>query len=172
MQSKFESATIGTVHNLFLYTTFSVYIRISNEHSLACLTDFIQTLSCSSEITFLSESDTSPPGCAVAIVNSRCEVHLLLQVSSCKSLFQFFFFFATRSVLKGLIDVSKEMSKLQSKRQDISRKLESLRSKTQMNEYKTKVPLNVQTQDESKVCFSICCFYNLLVCYERQLVKS
>ena len=65
----------------------SVFIRLSDAMFLPKFTEFIQTLSSSSSVTFLKSDEVPPSGCAVAIVNSKCDVHLLLRVSVIKILF-------------------------------------------------------------------------------------
>ncbi|CAK8674607.1 unnamed protein product [Clavelina lepadiformis] len=92
--------------------------------------DIIQTLSYSSLVKVLTSSEKPPPGCAVAIVNDKCDINLLL---------------------KGLIDIEKEISKLQAKHADQAKKLSSLKEKRNKPEYKSKVPEAVQKADLEKV---------------------
>ena len=48
--------------------------------------------------------------------------------------------------------MEKEISKLQSKREEQAKKLRTLQERMNQKEYKTKVPQNVQEQDRTKVC--------------------
>ncbi|KAG7277920.1 hypothetical protein CRUP_004699 [Coryphaenoides rupestris] len=71
-----------------------------------------------------------PEGCAVAIASDRCTVNL---------------------VLKGLIDVEKEVAKLTAKQGELEKQMEKLTQKTAKHDYKEKVPAKVQEQDAEKL---------------------
>ncbi|XP_005731906.1 valine--tRNA ligase [Pundamilia nyererei] len=90
----------------------------------------IQTLSYSQAVIPLTANQPVPEGCAVAIASDRCTVNLML---------------------KGLIDVEKEVAKLMTKKGDLEKQMEKLREKMGKNDYKEKVPVKVQEQDAEKL---------------------
>ncbi|XP_063054552.1 valine--tRNA ligase isoform X4 [Engraulis encrasicolus] len=91
----------------------------------------LQTLSYSQTIRPVTGGDQDiPQGCAVAIASDRCSVHLML---------------------KGLIDVEKEVSKLSSKRCDLEKVVSKLREKMEKADYTHKVPAKVQEADLEKM---------------------
>uniref|UniRef100_A0A3P8SSJ1 Valine--tRNA ligase n=1 Tax=Amphiprion percula TaxID=161767 RepID=A0A3P8SSJ1_AMPPE len=90
----------------------------------------IQTLSYSQAIIPLTANQPVPEGCAVAIASDRCTVNLML---------------------KGLIDVEKEVAKLMTKKGDLEKQMEKLRENMAKSDYKEKVPVKVQEQDAEKL---------------------
>ncbi|GAA6097267.1 valine--tRNA ligase, partial [Tachysurus ichikawai] len=91
----------------------------------------IQTLSYSQTIHLVIGSDSAvPQGCAVAIASDKCTVHLLL---------------------KGLIDVEKEVAKLTTKKGELQKQMEKLEEKMSKSDYREKVPAKVQEQDSEKL---------------------
>uniref|UniRef100_A0A669C996 Valine--tRNA ligase n=1 Tax=Oreochromis niloticus TaxID=8128 RepID=A0A669C996_ORENI len=90
----------------------------------------IQTLSYSQAVIPLTANQPVPEGCAVAIASDRCTVNLML---------------------KGLIDVEKEVAKLMTKKGDLEKQMEKLKEKMGKNDYKEKVPVKVQEQDAEKL---------------------
>ncbi|TNN81671.1 Valine--tRNA ligase [Liparis tanakae] len=90
----------------------------------------IQTLSYSQAVIALTAKQPVPGGCAVAIASDRCTVNLML---------------------KGLIDVEKEVAKLMTKKGDLEKQTEKLREKIAKSDYKEKVPVKVQEQDAEKL---------------------
>uniref|UniRef100_A0A3Q1FP25 Valine--tRNA ligase n=1 Tax=Acanthochromis polyacanthus TaxID=80966 RepID=A0A3Q1FP25_9TELE len=90
----------------------------------------IQTLSYSQAVIPLIANQPVPEGCAVAIASDRCTVNLML---------------------KGLIDVEKEVAKLMTKKGDLEKQMEKLRENMAKSDYKEKVPVKVQEQDAEKV---------------------
>ncbi|CAG6014988.1 unnamed protein product [Menidia menidia] len=90
----------------------------------------IQTLSYSQAVIPLTAGQLVPEGCAVAIASDRCTVNLML---------------------KGLIDVDKEVTKLMTKKGDLEKQMEKLSQKMTKNDYREKVPVKVQEQDAEKL---------------------
>uniref|UniRef100_A0A8C1QDF4 Valine--tRNA ligase n=1 Tax=Cyprinus carpio TaxID=7962 RepID=A0A8C1QDF4_CYPCA len=91
----------------------------------------IQTLSYSQAIHPVVGGDsTIPQGCAVAIASDKCTVHLML---------------------KGLIDLEKEVTKLTAKKGELEKQMEKMKEKMAKNDYKEKVPVKVQEADAEKV---------------------
>jgi len=109
-----------------------VYVVFS-EQSLAQTvnkyTDTACTLSSSERIHVVCE-EKPPQGCAVATVSDKCEVHVLL---------------------KGVVDVAKEITKLESKKEKLNGQLGKLREAMEIADYVTKVPENVQQQNIEKL---------------------
>lgn len=92
------------------------------------LSDFkfeLQTLSYCSSTSIVKEA---PSGCAIITVNAQCEVHLLL---------------------KGIIEVEKEITKMEKKREQLVVSITKLKQKMSIEDYEKKVPLNVQ-QDNTE----------------------
>lgn len=90
----------------------------------------IQTLSYSQAVIPLTANQPVPDGCAVAIASDRCTVNLML---------------------KGLIDIEKEVAKLMTKKGDVEKQMEKLKEKMAKSDYKEKVPVKVQEQDAEKL---------------------
>ncbi|KAJ7377423.1 hypothetical protein OS493_029323 [Desmophyllum pertusum] len=109
-----------------------VYVVFS-EQSLATViskyTETACTLSSSERIHVVCE-EKPPQGCAVATVSDKCEVHVLL---------------------KGVVDVAKEITKLEGKQEKLNGQLGKLREAMEIADYATKVPENVQQQNTEKL---------------------
>uniref|UniRef100_A0A4W6C5E4 Valine--tRNA ligase n=1 Tax=Lates calcarifer TaxID=8187 RepID=A0A4W6C5E4_LATCA len=109
----------------YLHCIDSATVSLVQKYSLQ-----IQTLSYSQAIIPLTANQPVPEGCAVAIASDRCTVNLML---------------------KGLIDVEKEVAKLMTKKGDLEKQMEKLREKMAKSDYKEKVPVKVQEQDTEKL---------------------
>lgn len=95
----------------------------SDEKTSSILHNFkmdLQTLSYCSSAEIVKEV---PTGCAILTINSQCEVHL---------------------VLKGIIEVDKEIVKLEKKREQLQQTITKLKQKMSLEDYEKKVPVNVQ----------------------------
>ncbi|KAM6968176.1 valine--tRNA ligase [Aplochiton taeniatus] len=91
----------------------------------------IQTLSYSQAVHALTpDQGAVPVGCAVAIASDRCTVNLML---------------------KGLIDVEKEVAKLTAKKGELEKQMEKLKERMAKGDYKEKVPVKVQELDAEKL---------------------
>uniref|UniRef100_UPI00398E4566 LOW QUALITY PROTEIN: valine--tRNA ligase, mitochondrial n=1 Tax=Pristiophorus japonicus TaxID=55135 RepID=UPI00398E4566 len=88
------------------------------------------TLSRSGSVELLSPGQSAPAGCAIAIVNPHCQVHLLL---------------------KGAIDWAKELEKLAVKQQRVRAQLSAALGRTRVPGYKEKVPERIRLEDAQKV---------------------
>ncbi|XP_053329001.1 valine--tRNA ligase isoform X2 [Spea bombifrons] len=93
-------------------------------------TSYITVLSSTNSLIILQAEDPAPLGTAVNTASDKATVYLSL---------------------KGLIDVEKELSKLQTKRSDLSRQLEKLKERVAGADYRTKVPPAVQQGDSDKI---------------------
>ncbi|XP_013380246.1 valine--tRNA ligase [Lingula anatina] len=113
-------------------TKADLYLRLHDEPTAAMLqkySDVIQTLSSSSAVTIQVEGEV-PQGCAVNTVNAQCEAHMML---------------------KGLIDVDKEIDKLNSKKSSLLSQQSKIEEKMKKADYAQKVPEKIQQQDADKM---------------------
>lgn len=83
----------------------------------------LQTLSYCSKIELATEA---PNGCAILTINAQCEIHLML---------------------KGIIEVDKEIAKLEKKQEFLSQSVSKLKQKMSIEDYATKVPQNIQADN-------------------------
>lgn len=88
--------------------------------------DLITTAYCSK----LEFDEKAPIGCAILTVSGQCEVHLLL---------------------RGLIQVDKELKKLEKKKSQLTQAVEKLQQAIQAGDYTTKVPIEVQQTNTEKL---------------------
>ena len=111
----------------------NLYIRcfeISRSEKLKQFSDLICTLTTSSAVMFLEAAEQPPVGCAIQTVSAKCEVHLLL---------------------KGIVDVDKEVAKLQEKKAKLTADCDKLHQVIESDDYCTKVPENIRNQNAEKV---------------------
>jgi valyl-tRNA synthetase len=110
-------------YNIPSKTKTEAFIICSDETMSAVLTDFkldLQTLSYCASIENVKEA---PSGCAILTINAGCEVHLML---------------------KGIIEVEKEVVKLEKKREQLLSSIAKLKQKMSIENYEQKVPENIQ----------------------------
>lgn len=117
-------------YNLPNKTKIDAFIVCTDASALVTLkkytNDLITTAYCSK-----LEFDVKPPlGCAILTVTGQCEVHLLL---------------------KGLIQVDKELQKLEKKKTQLVQAVEKLQQAIQASDYTTKVPTEVQKTNTEKL---------------------
>eukprot|EP00794_Sanderia_malayensis_P015714 gene15714-17299_t len=89
----------------------------------------IKTLTSSSNLHLLKHDDVTPNGCAVALVGEKCEVYLHI---------------------KGLVDIDKEIAKLEKKLSSTESQLCKLIEAMGIEDYDMKVPENVRKQNNEK----------------------
>ncbi|BFZ05935.1 hypothetical protein BsWGS_08973 [Bradybaena similaris] len=109
-----------------------VYLKCADNETASSLSQFedvISTMVNTSSISILVNTDP-PQGCAMSTVSAKCETHLML---------------------KGQIDVAKEKTKLESKRETLSKQLTKLIEAAAKPDYETKVPEKVRTDNTEKV---------------------
>ncbi|XP_077968716.1 valine--tRNA ligase-like [Styela clava] len=114
-------------------TKAEVFIHCTDESlatTIAKYTEAVKTLSYSSNIKILTKDEKAPSGCAVGIVNDKCDVNLML---------------------KGLIDLEKEIMKLRKKQAENGKKIQDMEKKMAKEEYSSKVPKKVQEAESEKV---------------------
>jgi len=86
-------------------------------------------LSSSKTITLIQSKEECPPGCVAAVVNDKCTAYLLL---------------------KGLIDLSKEEERIKKQIDARTVLLKKIVDAAEQPEYSTKVPMEVQEQNNEK----------------------
>lgn len=115
--------------------------KVKTEAFIVCTDEFsrqttekfandIATLAFCSSVQLATDAANIPKGCAILTVTGHCEVHLLL---------------------KGLIEVDKEVEKLTKKREQLNQTVTKLQQAMGVSDYSTKVPENVQTADKEKL---------------------
>ncbi|KAG8552851.1 hypothetical protein GDO81_003110 [Engystomops pustulosus] len=97
---------------------------------IVAYTSYITVLSSTRSLIILEPADPTPEGSAVNTASDKATVFM---------------------VLKGLIDLEKELSKLQVKKAELSRQVEKLRERVGGADYRSKVPPAVQQQDSEKM---------------------
>lgn len=90
----------------------------------------LATLSYCSAVEVMESAKEIPTGCAILTVTGQCEVHLML---------------------KGLIEVDKEVEKLNKKKEMLTQTVGKLQQAMSVADYATKVPENVQQSDKEKL---------------------
>lgn len=117
-------------YNLPKNEKLDLYLKCDNDE----LISFLQTLK--ETILFLTSSATMnitndiPSGCAITTVSETCEAHLLL---------------------KGHIDVGKELSRLEQKQEKLSSQISKLKQATEVPDYEVKVPESVRESHAEKI---------------------
>lgn len=137
-EMEFVMTVVKTIRSLradynLTKTRADCYLQCIDSTTVALVEKYslqIQTLSYSQAVIPVTANQTVPEGCAVAIASDRCTVNLML---------------------KGLIDVEKEVAKLMTKRGDLEKQMEKLKEKMAKSDYKDKVPAKVQEQDAEKL---------------------
>ena len=143
---------------MFLYRFLAVFVQCSDsslESTVQNYDDLIRTLTSSTKVTVTGSDATGvPSGCAVCTVSAKCQVHMLLKVITgsiecCVLILQLhrFYFF----VAQGLIDVEKEVRKLQERTERLQKEQEKLREAQQKPDYESKVPEKVRQEKAKKL---------------------
>lgn len=109
-----------------------VYLRCSDDGVVSTLKTYeglIATLANTSVVHFLRE-EAPPAGCAMLTVSALCEAHVML---------------------KGVINVEKEVAKLDAKKDTLTKQLKKLQDAAAVPTYLTKVPEDVRNQNTEKM---------------------
>ncbi|PVD22509.1 hypothetical protein C0Q70_18323 [Pomacea canaliculata] len=101
----------------------------STSNTLTTFEGMIATLANTNSIHYLIE-EALPSGCAMQTVSALCEAHIML---------------------KGVIDVDKEVTKLEGKKDTLGKQLKKLQDASTVPDYQTKVPEEVRTQNSEKM---------------------
>lgn len=113
-------------YNIPSKTKTEAFIICSDEKMTSTLNSFktdLQTMSYCSSNEIVKEA---PSGCAILTINAHCEVHLML---------------------KGIIEVDKEVVKLEKKRDQLQQTISKLKQKMGIDDYDKKVPENIQKEN-------------------------
>ncbi|XP_029592230.1 valine--tRNA ligase-like isoform X1 [Salmo trutta] len=137
-QMEFAMTVVRTIRSLradynLTKTRADCYLQCIDSETMSLVEQYslqIQTLSLSQTIQPVPATGAVPEGCAVAIASDRCTIHLML---------------------KGLIDLEKEVAKLTVKKGELEKQMDKLREKMDKSDYKEKVPVKVQELDAEKM---------------------
>ncbi|XP_071948328.1 valine--tRNA ligase-like [Antedon mediterranea] len=113
-------------------TKADVYLETSDENVVTLVkefTDTIKTLTYSSNVKTLI-NEQPPVGCAMMTVSDKCQIHLML---------------------KGIVDVGKEIGKLEQKKQRLMEQNTKLQETMAKADYESKVPEKVRTTNSEKM---------------------
>ncbi|XP_047503607.1 valine--tRNA ligase isoform X1 [Pieris napi] len=113
-------------YNIPNKTKTDVYLILSEE--LKILKDVFEKMQCLANSRFVDEAP--PAGCSILPISDKIEVHLYL---------------------KGLVDAEKEIVKLEKKKEALEQSLKKLKQSMAVDDYETKVPLDVQKTNSEKL---------------------
>ncbi|XP_022120831.2 valine--tRNA ligase isoform X2 [Pieris rapae] len=113
-------------YNIPNKTKTDVYLILSEE--LKILKDVFEKMQCLANSRFVDEAP--PTGCSILPISDKIEVHLYL---------------------KGLVDAEKEIVKLEKKKDALEQSLKKLKQSMAVDDYETKVPLDVQKANSEKL---------------------
>lgn len=117
-------------YNLPNKTKTEAFIVCTNDATKTILQKFSNDLLTTAYCSKLVFDEQPPNGCAILTVTGQCEVHLLL---------------------KGLIQVDKELQKLEKKQAQLIQTIEKLNQAMSAGDYSTKVPAEVQQTNKDKL---------------------
>lgn len=137
-QMEFVMSVVRTIRSLradynLTKTRADCFLQCIDSETAALVQKYslqIQTLSYSQAVHSVVGDAAIPQGCAVAIASDKCTVNLML---------------------KGLIDLGKEVTKLTAKKGELEKQMEKMKEKMTKNDYKEKVPVKVQEADAEKL---------------------
>ncbi|KAI5735502.1 hypothetical protein M8J77_019277 [Diaphorina citri] len=107
-----------------------VYVTCTDPHLSEVVTQFSLTIRTLAYCSNIHLNETPPPGCAISTLSEKCSIHLLLQ---------------------GLIKVDKEIERLNKKEEYLKQVIAKLKDQAAAEDYTTKVPENVRTQNSEKL---------------------
>lgn len=117
-------------YNLPNKSKTDAFIVSTCDSTTSILQKFSKDLSTTAYCSKLSFNESPPSGCAILTVTGQCEVHLLL---------------------KGLIQVDKELQKLEKQKNQLIQTIDKLNQAMNSNDYATKVPADVQQSNKDKL---------------------
>lgn len=117
-------------YNLPNKTKAEAFVVCSDITTKAILQKFSDELLTTAYCSKLNFDEQPPNGCTILTVTGQCEVHLLL---------------------KGLIQVDKELLKLEKKKTQLLQAIEKLNQAMNANDYETKVPAEIQQTNKDKL---------------------
>ncbi|CAD7088868.1 unnamed protein product [Hermetia illucens] len=116
-------------YNLPNKTKTDAYVKCTDDATNNILKKYAADLATTSYSVIFFDQEP-PAGCAILTITGQCEVHL---------------------VLKGLIDVDKEIEKLQKKCDGLKNTVSKLEQAMAVPDYETKVPAEVQESNKEKL---------------------
>ncbi|GFT44955.1 valine--tRNA ligase, partial [Nephila pilipes] len=119
-------------YNLAKNEKLDLFIKCDDEETksqISGLEETILTLTSSASIK-IADSEGIPQGCAITTISENCEAYLLL---------------------KGHIDISKEISRLEQKNDKLCSQISKLRQATEVPDYENKVPAAVRESHVEKI---------------------
>lgn len=116
-------------YNLPNKSKTDAFIVSSDETLTGILKAYAKDLSTMAYCSAVNFDETPPNGCAILTISGQCEVHLLL---------------------KGLIQVDKELQKMEKQQKQLAQTLEKLNQLMTSADYETKVPVDVQSANKEK----------------------
>lgn len=117
-------------YNLPNKTKTDAYVVCSDSGSTEILRKYAKDLLTTAYCSKLEFDEAPPAGCAILTVTGQCEVHLLL---------------------KGLIQVDKELQKLEKKKVQLEQTVEKLKKAAEASDYDSKVPAEVRQANVEKL---------------------
>ncbi|XP_050518605.1 valine--tRNA ligase [Diabrotica virgifera virgifera] len=117
-------------YNLQNKTKTEVYIQCNDEMTAEIILNYESALQTLAYCSKSPVNETAPPGCTIITVSDKCEVNLLL---------------------KGLIEPSKEITKIQKKLDFLQTTRERLNKTMEAPDYESKVPSEVRHSNEDKL---------------------
>lgn len=117
-------------YNLPNKTKTEAFVVCSEATTKTILQKFSNDLLTTAYCSKLNFDEQPPNGCAILTVTGQCEVHLLL---------------------KGLIQVDKELQKLDKKKTQLLQGIEKLNQAMNASDYTTKVPAEIQQTNKDKL---------------------
>lgn len=109
---------------------FTAYLQSSDTTTQDTITKFLGALQTLSYCSKIAVSEAIPSGCTIITVSDKCQVHLFL---------------------KGLIEPSKEIAKIQKKIEFLQNTENKLNQAIGASDYTTKVPQDVQDANSEKL---------------------
>ncbi|XP_050524472.1 valine--tRNA ligase [Daktulosphaira vitifoliae] len=107
------------------------YIKCNNENSLVIVNKYKSVIASFANCSKVETNVTNiPTGCAILSISNKCQVHILL---------------------KGLIEISKEIEKLKKKSDQLHQTIEKLIKAMNVVDYETKVPEDVIKSNQEKL---------------------
>ncbi|GLH05799.1 Probable elongation factor 1-beta [Gryllus bimaculatus] len=117
-------------YNLLNKTRTEAYLVCSDSAVSDLLGKYSDAMATLAFCSKMEVSTSPPPGCAILTVSDKCEVHLLL---------------------KGLIEPSKELAKLQKKFENLHQQVSKLNLLMSSADYATKVPEDIRQSNSEKL---------------------
>ncbi|XP_055691669.1 valine--tRNA ligase [Lutzomyia longipalpis] len=117
-------------YNLPNKTKTEIFLVCSDDATLGILRKFADDLCTLAYCARIAFGEAPPPGCAILTITAQCEVHLLL---------------------KGLIEVDKEITKLEKKQEQLGQTVSKLKQTIAASDYEVKVPEEVRANNADKL---------------------